>query len=105
MFSLGVGHCGVLNEGEVVGDILVVRQPPMGPNQAVLTHCHLVTNIMTQSVSEKYEITFIIIIILCIMRTSAHHSVRAPLGDEGMGLILWHHSLNQRHVVTDALQT
>lgn len=30
--SLGVGHCRVLNEGEVVGDVLVVRQPPMGPN-------------------------------------------------------------------------
>lgn len=23
--SLAVGHCGVLNEGEVVGDVLVVR--------------------------------------------------------------------------------
>ena len=43
MFSLGVGHCGVLNEGEVVGNILVVRQPPMGPNKAVLTHRHLET--------------------------------------------------------------
>lgn len=39
------------------------------------------------------------------MRASAHHGVRAPLSDEGMRLILWHHSLNQRHVVTDALQT
>lgn len=43
VFSLGVGHCGVLNEGEVVGDVLVVRQPPMGPNQAVLTNRHLET--------------------------------------------------------------
>lgn len=41
LFSLGVGHCGVFNESEVVGDVLVVREPPMGPNQAVLTNCHL----------------------------------------------------------------
>lgn len=41
LFSLCVGHCGVFNEGEVVGDVLVVREPPMGPNQAVLTNCHL----------------------------------------------------------------
>lgn len=41
VFSLAVGHCGVLNKGEVVGDVLVVRQPPVGPNQAVLTHRHL----------------------------------------------------------------
>lgn len=32
VLSLGVGHSGVLNEGEVVRDVLVVRQPPMGPN-------------------------------------------------------------------------
>lgn len=43
VFSLGVGHCGVFNEGEVVGDALVVRQPPVSPNQAVLTHRHLET--------------------------------------------------------------
>ncbi len=42
-YSLAVGHCGVLDEGEVVGDVLVVRQPPMGPNQAVLTDRHLET--------------------------------------------------------------
>lgn len=41
--SLAAGHCGVLDEGEVVGDVLVVRQPPMGPNQAVLTNRHLET--------------------------------------------------------------
>lgn len=41
LFSLSVGHCGVFNESEVVGDVLVVREPPMGPNQAVLTNCHL----------------------------------------------------------------
>lgn len=43
VFSLGVGHRGVLDEGEVVGDVLVVRQPPMGPDQAVLTHRQLET--------------------------------------------------------------
>lgn len=48
MFSLGVGHCGVLDEGEVVGDVLVVRQPPMGPNQVVLTHRHLETEQTTE---------------------------------------------------------
>lgn len=41
--------------------------------------------------------------IIC-MSTEAHHGVRAPLSDEGMGLILWHHGFNQRHTVTDALQ-
>lgn len=41
---------------------------------------------------------------IIITGAKAHHSVRAPLGDEGMGLILWHHSLNQWHIVTDALQ-
>ncbi len=41
VFSLGVGHSRVLNEGEVVRDVLVVRQPPMSPNQAVLTDRHL----------------------------------------------------------------
>ena len=39
--SLCVGHGGVLDECEVVGDVLVVRQPPMGPHQTVLTHRHL----------------------------------------------------------------
>lgn len=36
--------------------------------------------------------------------TEAHHCVWTPLGDEGMGLILWHHGFNQRYVITDALQ-
>lgn len=43
MFSLGVEHGGVLDEGKVVGDVLVVRQPPVGPDQAVLTHRDLET--------------------------------------------------------------
>lgn len=38
---LGIGHGGVLGEGEVVGDALIVRQPAVGPNQTVRTHCHL----------------------------------------------------------------
>lgn len=38
------------------------------------------------------------------INAKSHHGVRAPLGDEGMGLILWDHGLNQRHIVTDALQ-
>lgn len=54
-FSLGVGHCGVLNEGEVVGDILVVRQPPVSPNQAVLTHCYLETK---EGNATKTSLTF-----------------------------------------------
>lgn len=43
VFSLGVGDGGVFNEGEIVGDVLVVRQPSVSPNQAVLTHRHLET--------------------------------------------------------------
>lgn len=45
-----------------------------------------------------------IIIKMISIRTKAHHGVWAPLGNEGMGLILWHHGLNQWHAVTDALQ-
>lgn len=41
LFSLSVGHCGVFDKSEVVGDVLVVRKPPVGPNQAILTNCHL----------------------------------------------------------------
>lgn len=54
VFSLGVGHCGVLDECEVVGDVLVVRQPPMGPNQAVLTDCHL----KTATIKKTFVFTF-----------------------------------------------
>lgn len=43
--SLCVGHCGVLDEGEVVGDVLVVRQPAMGPDQTILTNRHLKTRL------------------------------------------------------------
>lgn len=39
--SLCAGHCGVLDEGEVVGDVLVVRQPAVVPDQAVLADGHL----------------------------------------------------------------
>lgn len=41
LFSLGVGSCGVFDESKVVGDVLVVGKPTMGPNQAVLTNRHL----------------------------------------------------------------
>lgn len=36
--------------------------------------------------------------------TEPHHGVGTPLGDEGMGLILWNHGFHQRDSVTDALQ-
>lgn len=39
-----------------------------------------------------------------IPESKSHHSVRAPLRDEGMGLILWHYNFNQWNSVTDALQ-
>lgn len=32
LLSLCVGHGGVLDEGEVVGDVLVVRQPAVSPD-------------------------------------------------------------------------
>lgn len=51
LVSLGVGHCGVLDEGEVVGDVLVVRQPAVGPDQAVLADCHL----RIASIMRKYS--------------------------------------------------
>lgn len=41
LVSLCAGHCGVLDEGEVVGDVLVVRQPAVVPEQAVLADGHL----------------------------------------------------------------
>lgn len=103
MFSLGVGHCGVLDERKVVGDVLVVRQPPMSPNQAVLTYCHLETERHHEgfTVRNNSLIRFLTVI---SRSTEPHHGVGAPLGDEGMGLILWHHGFNQRHSVTDPLQ-
>lgn len=41
LVSLCTGHGGVLDEGEVVRDVLVVRQPAMGPDQAVLADGYL----------------------------------------------------------------
>lgn len=104
VFSLGVGHCGVLNESEVVGDVLVVRKPPMGPNQAVLTNRHLKTVTSTTRTSNIKQQSFHVSLIRISTSTKPHHGVGAPLGDEGMRLILWHHGFNQRHSVTDALQ-
>lgn len=47
LVSLCVGHGGVLDKGEVVGDVLVVRQPAVGSDQAVLADGHLrIANIM-----------------------------------------------------------
>lgn len=40
-YSLGIGHCGVLGEGEVVSDVLVVREPAVSPYQPSSTHSHL----------------------------------------------------------------
>lgn len=39
--SLGIGHGGVLSEGEVVGDVFVIWQPAVCPYQPVWTHSHL----------------------------------------------------------------
>lgn len=39
--SLWIGHGRVLSEGEVVGDVFVVRQPAVCPYQPIWTHSHL----------------------------------------------------------------
>lgn len=112
LFSLGVGNRGVFNESEVVGDALVVGEPPMGPNQAVLTNRHLERRVKPClkhdckrcrhialsgiSAEPKYQHN--------PSESRPHHSIRAPLRYEGMGLILWHHNFNQWNSVTDALQ-
>lgn len=95
LVSLCVGHGGVLDEGEVVGDVLVVGQPAVSPDQAVLAYCHLrIANRMRKFFS--WDCTL-------VPKVVSHHGVGAPLRDEGVGLILRNHSFDQRHSVADAL--